>query len=137
MKLGLHLGTLRGQSSSAVGRNVLLELVNQADNQELLVWVPAEWALTYGIGPGTLGQHVTVRQTRPGLLQKMATENIEMRIGLRRQRVEKLFSLGDTSLPGCPIPHLLLVQQAYLAKDPADLDFPMTHRLALKMRVMM
>ena len=136
MKIALHLGTLRGHGSSAVGRNVLLELVRRGGGHEYVVWVPVEWAMTYGIGPGTLGNHVTVKQTRPGLLQKMATENIEMRIGLRRHRIERLFSLGDTSIPGCPVPHLLLVQQAYLTVDPATLDFPMTAAFNLKMKAM-
>ena len=136
MKLALHLGTLRGHGSGAVGRHVLLELVKQAPEHELLAWVPVEWALTYGIGPGTLGEHVTVKQTRPGLIQKMATENIQMRLALRRYGVEKLFSLGDTSLPGCPVPHMLLVQQAYLATEPSALDFPMSAGFNLKMRAM-
>jgi glycosyltransferase involved in cell wall biosynthesis len=136
MKLALHIGTLRGFGSGTVGRNVLLQFVRLAPQHEFLVWLPSEWALTYGIAPGTLGENVEVKQTRPGLLQKMATENIQMRLGMRRFGAQKLFSMGDTSLPGCPIPHLLLVHQSYLAAAPAELDFSMPPGFALKMTMM-
>jgi len=136
MKIALHLGTLRGHGSAAVGRNILTELISQGTDHEFLVWVPSEWSMTYGIGPDSFGKNVKVRQTRPGLLQKMATENIQMRLAMRRFGTQKLFSLGDTSLPGCPIPHLLLVQQAHLYLRPRDRDFPVPKAFELKIGAM-
>ena len=136
MKIALHLGTLRGHGSAAVGRNILTELISQGQDHEFLVWVPAEWSMTYGIGPGSFGPNVTVRQTRPGLLQKMATENIQMRLAMRRFGTQTLFSLGDTSLPACPVPHLLLVQQAHLYLRPRDRDFPVPKAFELKVGAM-
>ena len=136
MKIALHLGTLRGHGSAAVGRNILTELISQGQEHEFLVWVPSEWSMTYGIGPDSFGPNVTVRQTRPGLLQKMATENIQMRLAMRRFGTQRLFSLGDTSLPGCPVPHLLLVQQAHLYLRPRDRDFPVPKSFELKIGAM-
>lgn len=136
MKIALHLGTLRGHGSAAVGRNILTELISQGSMHDFLVWVPTEWSMTYGIGPDSFGSNVKVQQTRPGLLQKMATENIQMRLAMRRFGTQKLFSLGDTSLPGCPIPHLLLVQQAHLFLRPRDRDFPVPKAFELKIGVM-
>lgn len=136
MKMALHLGTLRGFGSAAVGRNILTELLAQGPQHEFLLWVPEEWAMTYGIGPESFGGHVTVQQTRPGLLQKMATENIQMRLAMRRFGTQRLFSLGDTSLPGCPVPHLLLVQQAHLIQRASERDFPVTRAFELKLAAM-
>ena len=56
MKIALHLGTLRGHGSAAAGRNILTELISQGQHHEFLVWVPAEWSMTYGIGPIPSGQ---------------------------------------------------------------------------------
>ena len=78
--------------------------------------------MTYGIGPDSRAKR-DGRQTRLGLLQKMATENIQMRLAMRRFGTQTLFSLGDTSLPACPVPHLLLVQQATSICDRGS-DFP-------------
>ena len=60
MLIALHLGTLRGHGSAAVGRNILMELISQGTSHEFLVWVPGEWAMTYGIGPESFGPNVKV-----------------------------------------------------------------------------
>ncbi|MCB9727451.1 MAG: glycosyltransferase [Deltaproteobacteria bacterium] len=131
-RLAIHAGTLRGLGSAVVGKNLLLAMAGLDDGPELLAWVPAEW----GFDPTAGGGRLTVRTTRPGVAAKLVLESAALRRGLARFRADALLSLGDTSVPYCAIPHVLFVQQAYLAYAPAALDFPLPRRFRLKMRAM-
>ncbi len=128
MRIAIHAGTLRGFGSGAVGRNVLRALSQVARDHELTAWIPKDW----GWGPEELGPGVHLISLRGGFASKLITENA----GIRRALCDfdVLFSMGDTSLPACPIPHLLMVQQAYLAYRPSDLDFSMSPVWQAKLR---
>jgi glycosyltransferase involved in cell wall biosynthesis len=123
MRIALHLGALRGLGSAFVGRNVLRSLAAAAPQHDFLAWIPGEWEAQHGITDESLGDHVSLIHTRPGMLQKLWTENVSMRRQLTRWKADALFSLGDTSLPLCPVPHLLLIHQAHLAYDRAEWGF--------------
>jgi glycosyltransferase involved in cell wall biosynthesis len=129
VRLALHLGTLRGHGSAVVGRGVLAGLTAQVAGHELLAFVPREWRLPPA-------PHLTLRETGPGLLAKLVTDNLSVRGALAGWRADRLFSLGDTSLPLCPVPHLLLVQQAFLAYPPGDWGFTPPPRFRARMLAM-
>lgn len=129
MKIALHLGTLRGFGSAVVGRSVLAALAAAPRDHDLLAWVPAEWEL-----PALPG--VELRRTAPGIGHKLAFENLTLRRALRAWRADALFSLGDTSLPLCPVPHLLLVQQAFVAYPWSAFDFPLSRRFRARFALM-
>ena len=126
------MGTLRGWGSGLVGRNLLKALVELPGDQEFVFWVPEEWQLDRAALP----KHVRLRNTQGGTINKLLLENVEIRRALRRDRLDCLFSTGDTSLVGCRRPHLLLVQQAYLAYPADRWDFPMTPAFRSKMMLM-
>lgn len=132
MRIGLHLGTLRGLGSANVGRNVLNALLAANTGHTFWAWVPGEWQL----GEGGVSPSLFVHNSKPGLLNKLVTENVVIRRTLRRWRADRLFSMGDTSTPACPVPHLVLVQQAYLARHLDDFDFPMPPAFRAKLALM-
>jgi len=113
------MATLRGLGSASVGRHVLSELDVQGAAHAFEAWVPAEW-------PGDIETGLVrsrLHRVQAGLGAKFFVENRTIRGAIRRGEVERLFSLGDTSLPWPGLPHLLLVQQAYLAYEPEDWGF--------------
>ncbi len=122
------MGTLRGFGSSVVGQSVLRAISDSGSGHAVLAFVPQEWE------PGPSG--AALERTSPGLLAKLTLENATLRSRLRSWRADVLFSMGDTSLVACPVPHLLMVQQAYLAHSPAALDFPMSREFRARMRAM-
>jgi glycosyltransferase involved in cell wall biosynthesis len=109
-----------------VGRNVLTHMAQQAPQHQFLAWIPGEWQEQHGLGAGGLGEHVSFEFTKAGMIQKLWTENVAIRRRLSQWKADALFSLGDTSLPACSVPHLLLVHQAHLAYAPKDWGFEAT-----------
>jgi glycosyltransferase involved in cell wall biosynthesis len=67
---------------------------------------------------------------------KFVTDNWAIRAHLASQDTDAVFSLGDTSLIACKRPHLLLVQQAYLAYRPEDWGFEPRRGFRAKMALM-
>lgn len=134
MRLALHMGTLRGAGSGAVGRNVLAELARCGQDHRIRAWVPREWEHLPGLTPSALGRHVELSYTRAGLHRKVWLENVSLR--RRLGDADVLFSVVDTSLPRCPVPHMLMVHQPYLAYAPSERGFRPPRRMALKMRLM-
>lgn len=118
MQIAVNLATLRGSGSGRVGQCVLSEMAKFGDVFE--AWIPAEW----GWDSDYLGSNVELHQCRSGFVSKFITENmrIERRVN-RGGRTDVLFSMGDTSLPRCRLPHLVMVQSAYLAYHPDEWDF--------------
>lgn len=115
-----------------MGRNIFKHLVDGATDHEFTSWVPdaSEW-LTLGTSPGW-----RVHRIAAGVRSKFWTENVSIRRELSRGDYDALFSLGDTSLPACPVPHLLLVQQAYLAYTGDSWGFEPSRAFRAKMRLM-
>lgn|GEM_PF-3246685 len=135
-RIGVHLGTLRGWGSGVVGRSLLNALLQRSGDYEFVIWVPQEWRVDSSAGRRELGDNVRLRETRGGLLNKLVLENVEIRRALRRDNIDCLFSTGDTSLVACSRPHLLLVQQAYLAYPQSSWRFPVSPAFRRKMHLM-
>jgi glycosyltransferase involved in cell wall biosynthesis len=131
MRIAVHAGTLRGFGSGHVGRNVLENLARIGSQHTFLAWVPESWRQDHGVTQETSPPNVELRFTEPGLLRKLTLENRTIRAALRSWRADVLFSVGDTSLVRCPIPHLLLIHQANLAYGNSDRGFepPLKDRL--------
>lgn len=132
MKIGLHMGTLRGFGSRWVGQCVLREITTARTEHHFEAWVPTSWLQDCP----TLSFPAATTVCRPGLLQKFLVENVAIRRAIAAQRIERLFSLGDTSLPGCRVPHLLMVQQAYMTYALPELDFPLPAGFRFKLQLM-
>lgn len=133
MHISFHMGTLRGAGSERVGKLLLRGFsVTRPDLwAHASIWTPPHWqdepALT------CVGAHHTMR---PGAFGKLWGENISLRRDLQRTHADALISFGDTSLVHAPIPHVLLVQQAYLVSDLGALDFPLPALWRAKMEAM-
>lgn len=132
MRIAIHAGTLRGSGSASVGRGTLRAMAAAPREHELVAWVPRGW----GMSPDQLGPLLELRHLGPGLRQKLAFESAALPRELRQLRANRLFSMGDTSTPRPKVPHLLLVQQAYLAYSPADWGFKPPRRFAARMTLM-
>lgn len=136
MRVALHMGTLRGHGSAAVGRGTLTAIATQAPDSPILAWVPREWRDRDPTFTVNLPTNVEIRLTESGVARKLVDENVMIRRALSRWGAQVLFSLGDTSLPACPVPHVLLVQQAHLAYTPEERGFPSPPVLAARWRLM-
>lgn len=130
LKIGLHMGTLRGAGSAVVGRGVLDALLRSGTRHELVAWLPSSWDWE---PPSPLDVSFKAFRVREGLGSKVVTENVAIRRAIRTKGIDVLFSLGDTSLPWPGVPHLLLVQQAYLAYPPESWDFELPPAFRAKM----
>lgn len=136
MRVALHMGTLRGHGSGAVGRGTLMALATQAPDDPILAWVPRQWRERHPNYVASLPPNVELRLADAGIVRKLVDENVVIRRALSRWGADVLFSLGDTSLPRCPIPHVLLVQQAHLAYAPEERGFRSPPALAARWRLM-
>lgn len=123
MRIAVHAGTLRGFGSGLVGRNVLENLARIGSQHTFLAWVPESWREDHGVTEETYPPNVELRFTEPGLLKKLALENLTIRAALSSWGADVLFSTGDTSLVACPIPHLLLIHQPNLAYGTSERGF--------------
>jgi glycosyltransferase involved in cell wall biosynthesis len=114
--LGVHMGTLRGAGAVAVGQPLAAQLMNVTGGG-VHFWLPESWNIPAG------GERSPVAvEARParGMASKLYLENVAIRRAIRRGSIAALFSVGDTSLPACGVPHLLMVQNAYLAYHPGE-----------------
>ena len=128
MHIAVHAATLRGFGSSLVGQRVLRAVA--AEGHTLRAWIPDSW----GWSASELGRSCELIPLAGGIQNKLRSEVATIRGHL--SDCDVLLSLGDTSVVGCPIPHLLLVQQAYVATPPDLLDFPRPARFRARMRLM-
>ena len=132
MRLLLNMGSSRGMGSGNVGVNLLREFaVTGLD--EVVAFVPESWPEEQ-IEP--IRERATVLQAEAGMLHKLIGENLTLRELLRRHEFDALFSLTDTSMVHCPVPHLLLVQQPFLAYGPDEWDFSLSPSLRWRIRLM-
>lgn len=130
MKIAIHAGTLRGFGSAAVGRAILESLCN-IPGHDLCVWYPQEWNQKWA----DHCQPDLVRPTTPGLKSKFRLELWDIPRRAASHGCEALLSLTDTSCPHPGLPHVLFVQQAFLAYPSASFEgFPGSFRA--KMRLM-
>ena len=78
----------------------------------------------------------TAHRCAPGVASKFRTENAVIRSALENGSFDRLFSTGDTSTIKPAKPHMLLVQQAYLAYPPSAFDFAMPAKFRMKLWAM-
>jgi glycosyltransferase involved in cell wall biosynthesis len=131
MKLLINAATLRGYGSGAVGRNVLTELARIEQGPHCTAWIPSAW----GWRKDQLGERMKLHPTRPGFVGKLVAENISIRGALLRGEGDRLFSMGDTSLPLCTVPHLLLIHIPYLAYSKPEWGFEVPASFAAKLKL--
>lgn len=131
MRIGFNMAALRGYGSSAVGRALWREFARLGEGDELVAWVAESWLAD----ARSVGGRAKLYGARGGVLGKLWTENVLLRGGLVRHRIDKLFSLGDTSLPLTRLPHLLLVQLAYLAVPASKWGFEVSRAFRARMRL--
>ncbi len=129
MRVAMDLANLRGFGGSFVGQRVYREFLRLGGADAVRAWIPAEWS---GLGVEASGPVETVRG---GPLARLWAENVSLRRAVRRWPADAVFSLGDTGMPRCPVPHLLLVQMPYLAYGPDERDFAMSRGFALQVRL--
>lgn len=120
MKIAVNMGTLLGFGSGLVGRS-LLEAFAVCDAHTFEVWIPSAW----GWSDKRFGHRLPLHICSPGIINKFWIENFHLRRQLHQGKFDCLFSVGDTSLINSPVPHLLMVQQAYLSYKPTAWDFAM------------
>lgn len=125
MNIALHFGTLRGFGSSQLGWNLFREFKKHSEHR-FHVWVPEEWEEKYGTVEVQSTDRVQVIQTRPGLVQKFKTENLDIPRVIQQESIEALFSFGDTSSLVSKVPHVLLIQQAHLTTRFKDYNYPIS-----------
>ncbi len=133
MRLAVHAGTLRGAGSRAVGHATVTALVGLG--HQLLTWTPETWP------PLSLPDHDSTSELRvmrlgAGMRRKLKLEAHTLRREAARFGAQALLSLTDTSCPAPGLPHVLMVQQAYLAYPSAALSFPQPLRFRAKMGLM-
>lgn len=120
MKIGIYAGTLRGLGTTIVGKAILNAIPIVDAEHTYVVWVPEEWSYA-----SPAPERMVIETTQGGMFQKLKWEAHTLRQRIAQHRVERLFSLTDTTLPRCPIPHLLLLQNPYYAYPIASLPFEM------------
>lgn len=112
MRVALNLSNLRGYGSRQVGRGIRKGL-RAASVDVVHAWLPR----------GEAEDAEPATQVRPGALAKVLADNLAVPRGLRAVGATHLFSLGDTGPVRPGVPHLLLVQQAFLTYALDELDF--------------
>lgn len=119
MRIAVCANHVRGNGSTIVGQNILEQMLRLDPTLEVELWAPQQWSSEFFAR--LPAERTTLHRVAPGTLSKFATENARIRAALRKRRPDAIFSLGDTSLVAAPAPHLLLVQNAYLARRLRDL----------------
>lgn len=131
MRIAVNMATLRGLGSGSVGRSLLAALVRRGDRHRFVCWVPRDWECS----PAFHLPHVRLHASDPGIVRKIILENVTIRQELRGG-ADRLMSFGDTSLPECPVPHLLFIQQAHLAYHPGEWGYEAPLAFRAKMALM-
>ena len=121
MKIGINIANLRGQGTSQVGK-LLLDGFSSYPQHQFHIYAPKNW---------TRYPDMHWKSARPSLLNKLITDNIK--VPLASQNLDAIFTLGDTGSIFPFAPHLLMVQQPFLAKDPKQLDFKISKKFKLKL----
>jgi glycosyltransferase involved in cell wall biosynthesis len=129
MKLVINAATQRGYGSGFVARNIITHLRLHKKSPVISSFVPQEWN-------DEAGQMGNVTSVKAGSINKIFFENTQLRSSVNEKNIDALFSLGDTSLPFCKPPHLLMVQQAYLAYDSEDYGFKAPFSLTARFKML-
>src|SRR5690606_31223726 len=93
-----------------------------------VAWIPVEW-------PAHTHPHLTTQRVTAGAFSTLRLEAADLPRGAARFEARALLSLTDTSCPRPGIPHVLMIQQAFLAHQPTTLTFRQTPQFRTKMRL--
>jgi glycosyltransferase involved in cell wall biosynthesis len=126
LKLMIHAGTARGFGSRAVCKGAINGLAKLATQHEIHAFIPEVWWRDSDFDQSRLPGHMQCTAVKAGVRSKFALENIQLRQAIKRWPADVLFSMTDTSVPHIGTPHMLLVQQAYLAYHPDAYGFRLT-----------
>lgn len=108
MRLGFNACTSRGHGSKMVAQGIFRGLESLDKGRVCKAWLPDCWSTE-------VADNDAIRFNASGAMNKLILENIVIRESCLKGEIDKLFSVTDTSMMSCPIPNMLLVQQAYLA----------------------
>jgi glycosyltransferase involved in cell wall biosynthesis len=133
MKIALNMMAQRLHGAKFVGLGILRGFRTCGDEHTYTAWLPDAWSAEDLVD---LPTRLTARRCAPGMQSKFRTENFVIRRALGEEAFDRLFSTGDTSTIRPGIPHMLLVQQAYLAYPQSAFDFPMPLKFRLKLWAM-
>ena len=128
MRIAINAATLRGFGSTQLGVKVVESLLSNCKH-EFLVWVPENWN-------GSAFANKRLYLSRAGTINKLVRENCFMPIISSLNKVDAMFSLGDTGPIFLKQRHLLLVQQAFLVHDPSYYPFNISNKMKLKIGLM-
>lgn len=131
MNIVVNAANLRGFGSRKVGQGILRAWGRQAFDDQLSAWVPDSWEC---FDPNFCSEQI--HRVSAGMPAKFVADNYLIRRDLAETRADALFSLGDTSLIASKVPHLLLVQQAYLAYAPGAWGYKPSAKFRAKMAMM-
>jgi glycosyltransferase involved in cell wall biosynthesis len=125
----MNMANLRGSGSGSIGRAILLELATgKFPAYPCEAWVPDHWERVL-TGPG-----LCVHPSKGGMFNKLLIDNLYTRRGADQTKC--IISFGDTGQIVCRVPHILMVQQAYLAYPPGEWDFPLSRKFRWKIALM-
>lgn len=132
MRVVLNMATLRSHGSAWVGQGILAGLGRIARDHQFLAFVPAQW----DIKPFTDDSHIQIQQVPDGWSGKVLAEAYLIPRALSRFDADRLFSLTNTSVFKSPVPHLLLVQQAYLVYNWEHLSSLLPRQFKVKLKLL-
>jgi len=113
LTLLINAAALRGQGSAWLGAKLSLALCEAWEPDPVQAWVPAAWPP----GRAELPNNLSLRPVAAGPAHKFWVDNVSVphcRAGKRRC----ILSFGDTGPVNPTGPHVLFVQQAFLAYPP-------------------
>lgn len=117
IRIAINAGMLRGLGSAYVGQFLIDHIAAQPDT-EITAWVSSAWD---SWAPSSTA--ATTQSVQPALWRKLVLDQITLRRELRAGSWDALLTLGDTGTVIKDFPHVLFVQQLYLAVNLRELEF--------------
>ena len=114
---GINLSSAGGKT---LGRHLLRAFDDLASRHELIALVADVSGLAHEV-PARNIELVEVKRRGPRMLWRMADDLFRIRAYCRRYRPDVCYSLGDIAPARLPCPHAVLVHNAWLLYDTADL----------------
>ena len=126
----MNMSNLRGSGSSSIGKSILSELSGGSFSQyNYEIWIPDNWDFNL-----TSRFNLNIHSCKSGFINKLFVDNIYTRI--KNDKIKCIFSFGDTGQMFSKNPHILMVQQAYLAYKYEELDFEISLKFRSKLKLM-
>ena len=132
MKYALNMSNLRSLGTAVVGKNILAHMSSELPNIEFHAWIPLTWRNM----EEEIGTNISLHYCKPGMINKLLVDNLQVRSQISLGCFDRLFSVGDTSFPFCHVPQLLMIHSPYLAYPPSEWDFNLTSQLKIKYAIL-